>query len=403
MLKRVVVTGIGVINSIAKNTSELKTALLQGHSGLKKNDRFNTAEYRNEYGFLISGMSEMLSTQPEIKKYKITSQYGIIAAKEALHLSKLSSCKMDAQRIGVCMGTTLVGVTDWIKYFEQEKKDISLFLSNQSNLSGDIAEYFNFKGNVSTISTACAASTNSIGYAYQLIKNGKSDYMIAGGSDPFTCFSLSGFNTMKVVATDTCRPFDSNRTGMMLGEGGAVVLLETVESAIQREAKIYAEIAGFATGNDAYHPTAQDPSGEGIFEMLQRCFKNSIINPDAIDYINAHGTGTKGNDSTELKALYKTFGEHLYKIPISSTKSQIGHTLGAAGANELVCCIVAMENNFLPPTINTRNTINIDHNVCQKLDFVLNKGRFVEKLKTILSTSYAFGGNTAAIIIKRYE
>jgi 3-oxoacyl-[acyl-carrier-protein] synthase II len=257
-----------------------------------------------------------------------------------------------------------------------------------------VAKEFNLSGPNLMFSTACAAGNYAIGYGFDLIKMEKADVILAGGSDPFSKVAFTGFNQLSAVAPEKCQPFDKNRKGMMVAEGAGILVLESLESALQRKAKIYAEILGYGLSCDAMHMT--QPSVDGIAACMKKAMVESDIKPDSVDYINAHGTGTAANDRAECAAIKEVFGDSYRRIPVSSIKSMLGHTMGAASAIEAITCVLAVGNNIIPPTINYETS----DPECD-IDCVPNQAR-EHNIVITMNNSYAFGGNNASLIVKKF-
>jgi 3-oxoacyl-[acyl-carrier-protein] synthase II len=397
--RRVVVTGLGTINSLGKNVREFSDNLKDGKSGIRDTE----CGYLKEIGLVRGGYLE--NFHPEV--YGIDAginrviQIVLIAAREAVEDSKYNLSSVNPYRIGISLGTA-VGTYSVIEEYHRNnmvhKETDVLTLENlpPSQMGIYVAREFNIKGPNTTFVNACAAGTNSIGYGMDLIRDGKCDVVLAGGGDPLTFLSQTGFHLMMSLSKDECRPFNNEKSGILIGEGAAILVLESLENAIKRKAKIYAEVLGYGLSNDAYHPTAPDPKGEGAIRSMFWAFEDANISPDDIDYINAHGTGTKLNDQMEIAGMKMVFGERLKKIPISSIKGAIGHTLGLAGSIEALSCILGITEKYLPPTINMVEPMEPD------FDFVANKSREFE-INYCLSNSFAFGGNTSSIVLGRYK
>jgi 3-oxoacyl-[acyl-carrier-protein] synthase II len=300
--------------------------------------------------------------------------------------------------IGVIIGTTMADaqrIEEMDKiWVELSEKDIDSKLISQypgNVLASNVGFALNLRGPNISIPTACSAGNYSIGYSYDLIKRGRVDYMLVGGSDPFSRIAFTGFNRLFAVAPEKCQPFDKNRKGMMVGEGAGVLLLESLDSALDRRANIYAEILGYALSCDAHHMTA--PSTSSIVSVIKRAVKNANIEPKDVDYISAHGTGTPANDKAECGAVKEVFGEMYKKIPISSIKSMLGHTMGAASALETIACCFAIKHGIVPPTINYE-TLDPECDI----DCVPNQAR-KKNVGIALNNSLAFGGNDACLVV----
>ncbi len=399
--RRVVITGIGVISSIGIGKDEFWKNLIAGKSGISEVTSFDTSQYENHMGGEVKNFNPLdFIDKNKLRHLGRASQLGIAAAKLALSDGKLGSAGSD--RIGVIMGTTMADsqrLEEMDKiWIEQGEREVSAHLVSQypgNSIASTIGFELGLKGVVSAIPTACSAGNYSIGYSYDLIRRGRMDAMLAGGSDSFSRVAFTGFNRLFAVAPEKCQPFDKNRKGMMVGEGAGVLLLESEESAINRNAHIYAEVIGYALSCDAHHMTA--PSIDGIARVIKRALKYSDIDTSDVDYISAHGTGTPANDKTECAAAKEVFGKRAKDIPMSSIKSMLGHTMGAASAIEAIACCLAIEDSVIPPTINYE-TPDPDCDI----DCVPNKAKKCG-VRIALNNSLAFGGNDACLVVRKYE
>ncbi len=411
-MRRVVVTGIGMVSPCGNNLEENWQNLTNGKSGISYITRFDTAEFPAK----IAGEVKNLNPEDFVdKKYaKRLDQfliYALAAAKMAMEDSGLVIQEDFADRIGVMVGAGMGGLQTIEKYhkacMEGGPRKISPFFIPYSIVNmapGLISIEYGAKGPNLSIVTACATSTHSIGEAFECILRGDADAIITGGAEAtITPLAIGGFCSMKALSTrndepeKASRPFDRDRDGFVMGEGGAILILEELEFAKKRGAKIYAEVVGYGLSGDANHMTAPDPQGDGAYRCMRMAVKDAGISPDEIDYINAHGTSTYYNDLYETMAIKKLFGERAYKIPVSSTKSMTGHLLGAAGAVEAAITIMAIKNSLVPPTINYENP----DEGCD-LDYVPNVAREV-KIRYAMSNSFGFGGTNAALVFKRFE
>lgn len=401
--RRVVVTGLGVISPIGVGKNEFWNNLTAGKSGISEITSFNTTEYKNHRGGEIRAFDpkKFLYTD-ELKMIGRTSQFIISATKLALKDASVPIDLIRGSRVGVITGTTMADCQRleemdkiWV---ESGEKNIDSAIISQypgNTLSSNVSFYLGLEGVSLTVPTACSAGAYSIGYSYDLIKTGKANMMIAGGADSFSKVAFAGFNRLFAVAPEKCQPFDMNRKGMMVSEGAGILLLESLESAMQRSANIYAEISGYALSCDAHHMTA--PSPEGIALVMRRALRNSRVKEDEVDYISAHGTGTIANDKAECQAVGEVFGDRYKKIPMSSIKSMLGHTMGAASAIEAIACCLAMKEDVVPPTINY-TTPDPDCDI----DCVPNKARALQ-VSVILKNSLAFGGNNACLVFRKFR
>ncbi len=404
MTKRVVVTGLGAVCAIGKNKEEYWKNLIEGKCGISKIDLFDTKEHRTQTGAQVKDFHpEKYIPSKKLKRMSRTDKLATIAAQEAIKDSGLDLEKEGKKRIGVLLGAGAGGMFEAEEYHRTlltkgpRRARPSLLISHPPCVTTDyIAKEFSLKGPRSTIVTACSSSATSIGYAADLIRDGKVLVMVTGGSDALCQLTYSGFNSMRVVDKDRCRPFDKNRTGLSLGESAGILILEELEHAKNRSAKIYCEFLGYGLSGDAYHMTAPHPKGKGAIQAIREAMKDAGIKPEEVDYINAHGTATPFNDETETLAIKEVFGKRAYKIPVSSTKSMVGHCLGAAGGIEAVAVSLAIKNSMIPPTANYETK----DPQCD-LDYVPGKARKKE-IRVTLSNSFAFAGNNTVLVFERY-
>jgi len=409
--RRVVVTGVGLITPLGTGTEKSWENLLDGRSGIRKITQFDATHFPCQVAgevpdFEINQFIEI----KEQKKMDRFIHFAFAAAKMAVEDSGLKITKDNADRIGVLVGSGIGGLSAIEHYhtilLEKGPKRISPFFIPMLiiNLAaGQISIHFGAKGPNSAVATACASGTHSIGDAFKIIKRGEADAMISGGTEAvITPLAVGGFSSMKALSTrnnepeKASRPFDRNRDGFVMGEGAGIMVLEDMEHALSRGAKIYAEIIGYGMTGDAYHITSPPPEGEGAARCMRASLKDANIHPEEIGYINAHGTSTKYGDELETQAIKSVFGKHAYKFAVSSTKSMTGHLLGAAGGVEGVICALSIFNKIIPPTINLENP----DPECD-LDYVPNKARAMD-INVAMSNSFGFGGTNACIIFKRY-
>ncbi len=325
------------------------------------------------------------------------SQMAIAANKLAIKDAGLKPKKLEANRTGVIVGTTM-GESQVIEQIikhtlvnKEKLKNLRTLIYPAHAISINVADYFKLKGKNIVFATACAAGNYAVGYSYDLIKSDNLDYVLAGGVDSLSRIAFTGFGRIFAMAPEKCQPFDKDRKGIMLGEGGAILIMESLESAQKRKAHIYAEVLGYSLSCDAHDMTY--PDIHGVEKVLRKAMISSGIKSEQVDYISAHGTGTKENDEAECKAVTRVFGKNIKHIPMSSIKSMLGHTMGAASAFETVACCLAIENHEIPPTIN----LNKQDPNCD-IDCVPKRGR-KHKVKTALNNSQAFGGNNAVLIL----
>ncbi|NIS74834.1 MAG: beta-ketoacyl-ACP synthase II [Deltaproteobacteria bacterium] len=409
-MRRVVVTGLGIVSPLGTGIERNWEAALNGTSGIGKVTRFDASDFPTKIAGEVKGFNpEDYVDRKDVKKMDRFIHFAIAGAKEAMTDANLQIKEDIAERTGVIMGAGLGGLESIERYHEAllegGVRKISPFFIPMLivNLApGQISMIYGAKGPNLSITTACAASTHAIGEAYQAIRADEADVIIAGGSEAtITPLGLGGFCAMRALSTrnddpaKASRPFDSERDGFVMGEGSAILILEELEFARKRGAKIYAEVCGYAATADAHHITAPAPAGEGAARCMDLALKSGGIQPEEVDYINAHGTSTKYNDLFETMAIKTVFGDHAYKLAVSSTKSMMGHLLGAAGAAEAFFTVLAIKNGMIPPTINYE-TSDPD---CD-LDYVPNESRKRE-IKVALSNSFGFGGTNGVVIFKK--
>lgn len=411
--KRVVITGLGTINPLGKNVPEFWDNLLKGTSGAGPITRFDASQFRTQFACEIKNYEPTdYFDKKEARKMDLYTQFGLITAREAIKDSGLDLSQENLKRIGVIWGAGIGG----LQTFFEECKDFSLgdgtprfnpfFIPKMiANMAGGmIAIEHGLKGPNYTVVSACASSANALVDALDLIRLGKADVILAGGSEAAVSVpGVGGFNAMKALSTrnddpkTASRPFDVDRDGFVIGEGGAGLILEEYEHAVKRGAKIYAELAGGACTCDAYHMTAPDPEGEGAADVMTLAVADAQLQPKDVDYINVHGTSTGLGDVAEPKAIQRAFGEHAYELNISSTKSMTGHLLGAAGAVEAIACVLAVKNDIVPPTI---NFTTLDSDLDPKLNFTFNKAQ-KRVINVAISNTFGFGGHNACVVIKK--
>lgn len=415
MEKRVVVTGMGILAPNGKTVEEFWEANINGISGVDTLTRFDPSVVKIKIAGEIKNFNpEQYMDSVTLRKTDRFSQLGIAAAKDALQdaalIGKINTS--NSYKIGVIVGTGLGGL---IFHEEQimaavEKRKLNWILSSciprisPNSVSSYIAIVFSVKGPNYAISTACSSGTNAIGQAFLLLRHGIMDICIAGGVEaPITPFTFAAYQNLHALSSrnsepkKASRPFDKQRDGFVLGEGAAILILETLENALRRNAKIYAEIIGFGSNCGAYNMVAPQPDGGDAAEAIRTAIRDAGITGEQIDYINAHGTSTPFNDVAETKAIKQVFGKRAYQIPISSTKSMIGHTIGASGAIEAVVCMLTIRNQVIPPTIN----LEYPDPDCD-LDYVPKHFRKAN-IVTVLSNSFGFGSNNAVLIFKKYD
>ena len=410
-MKRVVITGMGTINPIGHNVNETWESIKNKECGIQEISLIDSSTYKTKFDAEIKNYDPNEFFDPKTaKRNDRYTQLGMIAAREAVKDSGITPENSDYSRIGTYFSSGIGGLTTIQEqckiYFEKGNTRVSpLFIPmGISNMAaGTIAIEYGFKGESMSIVTACASSAHAIGEAYRAIQLGEEDIILAGGSEAsINEVALAGFENMKALthATEVNRasiPFDAERSGFVMGEGAGAIILEELEHAKARGAKIYAELIGYGSTTDAYHITSPSPDGEGGANAMKRALKNANIKPEEVDYINAHGTSTHLNDATETKAIKTAFGEHAKKLMVSSTKGNTGHLLGGAGVLEAIISVKAINDSLVPPTINYK----VKDEECD-LDIVPNEPRKAD-IKVAMSNSLGFGGQNATIILRKYE
>ncbi len=410
--RRVVVTGIGLITPLGIGVEKSWEGLIQGRSGIRKITYFDASSFPTQIAGEVEGFNpEDFIELKEIKKMDRFIHFGLAASIMAVRDSRLQISEQNAERVGVYVGAGLGGLPAIEHYhkvlLEKGPKRITPFFVPMLiiNLAaGQISIKFGAKGPNSAPATACATGSHAIGDAFKIIQRGDADAMIAGGTESvITPMGIGGFNAMKALSTrnnepeKASRPFDKDRDGFVMGEGSGILILEELDYAVQRGAKIYAEIIGYGMTGDAYHITSPAPGGEGAARCMSMALRDAGTEPSKVDYINAHGTSTRYGDELETMAIKTVFKEHAYKLAVSSTKSMTGHLLGAAGGVEAVVCVSSIHNRLIPPTINLDNP----DPECD-LDYVPNKARPAD-INYALSNSFGFGGTNACLLFKKYE
>jgi 3-oxoacyl-[acyl-carrier-protein] synthase II len=412
MARRVVVTGLGMVTPLGIGVKENWEAVSKGKSGIGPITKFDVSAYPSQIAGEVKGFRpEDFLASKDAKRLDIFIHYAIASARMAIEDSKLKITPENNERVGCVTGSGIGGLST-IEFYhkillEKGPRRISPFfipgiIANMA--PGQIAIEFKARGPNSCTVTACAASSHAIGESYKIIQRGAADVMITGGTEAVTTpLALGGFTSMKSLSTrndepeKASRPFDRERDGFIMSEGGGIIILEELDHALKRGVDIYAEIIGYGMSSDAYHIAAPDPEGIGARLCMNAALRDAGVNPTDIDYINAHGTSTRLNDISETKGIKFVFGDHAYKIPISSTKSMTGHLLGGAGVVEATYSILAMKNGLIPPTIN----YEFPDPECD-LDYVPNKARKA-RVGTILSNSFGFGGTNSSLIFREYK
>ena len=415
-LKRVVVTGLGALTPVGNTVPETWENLKKGVSGAAPITHFDASKFKTQFACELKGFKATdFIDRKEVRKMDVYEQYALVAAMEAVKDSGIDLDTVDKNRVGVVLGVGIGG----IHTFEEEAGYYALTGAENGPkfnpffipkmiadiASGQISIMYGFHGPNYTTTSACASSTNAIADAFNLIRLGKANVMVTGGAEAAICpCGVGGFNAMHAISTrndspeTASRPFSKSRDGFVMGEGAGILILEEAKA---RGAKIYCEIAGVGMSADAHHITASHPEGLGARLVMQSALEDAGMKPEDIDYINVHGTSTPVGDISEAKAIIELFGEHAYKLNISSTKSMTGHLLGAAGAVEAMACCLAVRDDIVPPTINHEEG-DEDENIDYNLNFTFNKAQ-ERPVRAALSNTFGFGGHNACCIVKKYE
>ncbi len=410
--RRVVITGLGVLTPIGNNINEFWQAMMEGKSGAGPITKFDTSDFTTKFACEIKNYDPSpYIDKKALRRMDPYTQYAIITSIMAMEDSGIDLENVDKERIGVVFGSGIGGMDTFEKqhreFIEGGARRISPFfvpMMISDIAAGQISIHYGLKGPNYATTSACATSTNAIADAFFLVQRGSADVILCGGSEAaITPMAIGGFNAARALSTwndrisEASRPFDKDRNGFVMGEGSGTIVLEELEQAKKRGAKIYGEIIGAGLTGDAYHLTAPAPEGEGAYRSMREAIKDGGIQPEQVDYINAHGTSTELNDINETKAIKKLFGDHAYKLSVSSTKSMTGHLLGAAGAVEAIATILALKNGIIPPTIN----FNEADPECD-LDYTPLKPK-ERNIKYALSNTFGFGGHNSSILLKKYE
>jgi len=409
--RRVVITGMGVVAPNGIGLEDFWSSLSLGRSGIKKITRFNASSYPVRIAGEVQDFDPLIYMTPKKARHMDRfAQFAVTCAKMALEDSKLDLTDTNTNRIGIALGSALGGFPlaeeHYAVFLEKGLRRVDPYLATRTFIGGSTSQVsieLGVKGHSNTIGGACAVGVDSIGYALLAIRNNFADVMITGATEapiaPLTIgsfFQIGALSTKNGDPTRASRPFDKERDGFVMSEGGGVLILEGLENALRRGASIYAEVLGYATTNDAFSITHPLPDGQQAKKAMQLTLDDANIDPSEIDYINAHGSSTPLNDKIETKVIKEVFGEKAYEIPISSNKSMIGHSLGAAGAIEVIASVLTIKYQFIPPTIN----YEFPDQECD-LDYVPNRGRKAN-INTVLSSSYGFGGKNSSIIIRKF-
>ncbi len=412
MSRRCVITGMGAVTPLGSTVASFWNGIKNGECGIGRITKFDTTDYKVKIGAEVKDFNaEKYMGKKDIKRNDLYSVYAMAAAAQAMEDSGLVLEGEDALRTGVIVGSGIGGLMTMqeqvIRLNEKGPSRVSpLFIPMTigNMAAGNIAIQYGAKGACENIVTACSTSTHSIGAAFRDIKHGYLDACIAGGAEASLCeIGIAGFTNLTALSTNedplsACRPFDKDRDGFVMGDGAGILILEELEHALARNARIYGEIAGFGSTCDAYHMTAPSPDGQGAARAMKLAMEEAGITPCDVAYINAHGTSTHANEAAETAAIKLAFGDEAYNTPVSSTKSMTGHLLGAAGAVEAIVCLKALEEGFLPPTIN----YHTKDEECD-LDYIPNIGRTVENARYALSNTFGFGGHNGVLCFKKWD
>lgn len=417
-LKRVVVTGLGALTPIGNTTEEYWDNLLKGVSGCAPITHFDASQFKTQIACEVKNFdAKKHIDRKQLRKMDLYSQYAVTVAKEAIEDSGLDMENVDKNRIGVIMGVGIGGIKtfeDEVEYYAQTKDEFGprfspFFIPKMISdiASGHISIMYGFRGPNFTTTSACASSSNAISDAFNYIRLGKANVIVTGGAEAaITAVGVGGFSSMKAISTrndepaTASRPFCASRDGFVMGEGAGCLVLEELEHAKARGARIYAEVAGTGMSADAYHLTASHPEGLGARLVMENALEDAGMTTSDIDYINVHGTSTPVGDISEVRAIKDVFKDDAYKVNISSTKSMTGHLLGAAGAIEAIACTLSVKNDIVPPTINHADGDD-DPEIDYKMNFTFNKPEKRE-VRAALSNTFGFGGHNACVILKKY-
>lgn len=410
--RRVVITGIGALTPIGKTGPDFWNGLISGKSGTRPIEHFDTEDFPTKFAAQIDGYDEEdYFDRKEARRMDKVCQYAMIAAAEAIEDSKLDLDEIDKNQFAVIVGSGIGGMITFyeqsISYHEHGPRGVSPFFIPKlipDMLAGQISIEYGFKGPNFCAVSACATGSHNIGLAYDFIRRGDVEYAISGGSEaPVSQIGIAGFNSMRAMSTrndspeKASRPFDKNRDGFVLGEGAGMMILESLEHAKARDARIYGEIVGYGFSADAYHMTAPDPNGEGVILAITKALEAAGIEVEDVDHINMHGTSTPLGDVAETNSIKKVFGDHAYEMNLNSTKSMTGHTLGAAGAVESVATLLAIYHDTVPPTINYE-TPDPD---CD-LNYTVNEA-VSREVRYALNNAFGFGGHNTTLVFKKFE
>lgn len=416
-LKRVVITGLGALTPVGKSAPETWRALVNGENGIAPITAFDASQYKTQFAGEVKGFDPTtVIDKKEARKMDRFTQFSVCVADEALRDSGLDLEKEDRTRVGVIWGSGMGGLlTIEEQIIDFAKGDgvprFNPFMIPKaipSIAAGQISIRFGLGGLSFSVSTACSSSSHAVASAFDQLRLGHADILLTGGADADVTYSgVGGFSSMHALSTNNehpetaSRPFSKSRDGFVLGEGAACLILEEYEHAKARGAKIYAEMVGEGMTSDAYHMTAPDPDGKGAERVMRLAIKDAGLQSEDIDYINTHGTSTPLGDVTELKAIQRVFGDHVYDMNLDSTKSMTGHLIGAAGAVEALACIMALKEGIIPPTIN-HDPEDLDENIDYRINFTFDKAQ-KRDIRYALSNTFGFGGHNACLLFKKWE
>lgn len=416
-LKRVVITGLGAVTPVGNTAPETWKALVNGVNGIAPITSFDTTNFKTHFAGEVKNFDpEVIFDRKEARKMDRYSQFSLCVADEALRDSGLDLEQEDRSRIGVIWGSGMGGLLTMESEIIDFAKGDSVPRFNPfmipkaipSIAAGQISIRFGLGGLSYSVSTACSSSSHALGSAFDQIRLGHAEVLLTGGADADVTYTgIGGFNSLHALSTrnespeTASRPFSKSRDGFVLGEGAACLILEEYEHAKARGAKIYAEIIGVGMTSDAYHMTAPDPEGKGAERVMRQALKDADIEPEQVDYINTHGTSTPLGDVTEVNAIKRVFGDHVYEMNLDSTKSMTGHLIGATGAVEALACIMALKDGIIPPTIN-HDPDDIDENIDYRINFTFDKAQ-KRNIKYALSNTFGFGGHNACLVFRKWE
>ena len=416
-LKRVVITGLGALTPVGNSAPETWQALVNGVNGIAPITAFDASLFKTQFAGEVKNFNpETVIDRKEARKMDRYSQFSVCVADEALRDSGLDLEKEDRSRVGVIWGSGMGGLQSTeAEIIDFAKGDgvprFNPFMIPKaipSIAAGQISIRFGLGGPSYSVSTACSSSSHAVGSAFDQIRLGHADVLLTGGADADVTYTgVGGFNSLHALSTrndspaTASRPFSKSRDGFVLGEGAACLIMEEYEHAKARGAKIYAEIIGVGMTSDAYHMTAPDPEGKGAERVMRQALRDAGLQPESIDFINTHGTSTPLGDVTEVNAIKRVFGQHVYEMNLDSTKSMTGHLIGATGAVEALACIMALKDGIIPPTIN-HDPEDADENIDYNINFTFDKAQ-KRDIKYALSNTFGFGGHNACLIFKKWE